>query len=90
MTSNRGMKVKQQHYRVSIAHPIYRSLMQEDGLGSRLHWSKRKTAKLTNDEGSDSESDKGLLGEDGKEKQVEQDVDDSEFEDCIKAEKEAV
>jgi hypothetical protein len=48
----RGKTVKKQCNRVSSAHPIYRSFIQEYALESRLCQSKRKAAELTNDEGT--------------------------------------
>ncbi len=70
LTLRKGKTVKKQCYRISTSHAIYRTLMEEYGLGSKLDWKRRRNEdKETSD---NSNVDEELNGED-------EDV----FDDCI-------
>ena len=86
LTLRKGKTVKKQRYRIGTSHAIYRTLMEEYGLGSKLVWKRRRNEdQETSDDSSADENANRILVEDSNEK-----VDDEDkniFDNCINQEK---
>ena len=81
LTLRKGKTVKKQCYRVSTSHPIYRTLMEEYALDSKLVWKRRRNEdqEMSDDSHADEVANE-ILVEKSNEKVDGDDEDD--LDDC--------